>query len=72
MKATIQGKPDHVALHVGANDLNTERETKLISKSIVDLVCTLKSNSVEVWHLRKTKSSILKDNFIKAISNIFQ
>lgn len=32
MKATIQEKPDHVALHVGVNDLNTERETKLISK----------------------------------------
>ena len=48
MKSTIQKKSDHVVLHVGKNNLNSEKEQKIISKSIVDLVCTLESNSVDV------------------------
>ena len=39
---------DHTILHVGTNDLNSDRPSHLIAKSIVDLDITLKSNSQNV------------------------
>ena len=47
-KPTIQKKPNHALLYVGANDLNSDRKPELFSKSILDLAWTLKSNSVYV------------------------
>ena len=41
-------KTDHVILHVGANGLDSDRESELISKSILDMACILKINSVNV------------------------
>ena len=45
MKASMREKPDHIILQVGTNDLNSDRQTVLIVKSIVDLAITLKNNS---------------------------
>ena len=45
MKPSLRENPDHFILHVGTNDLNTERSPELVPKSIVDLVTTLKGNS---------------------------
>ena len=42
MKPSLRENPDYFILHVGANDLNTERSPKLF---IVLLVTTLKGNS---------------------------
>ena len=48
MKPSLRENPDHFILHVGTNDLNTERSPKLIAKFIVDLTTTLKGNSRDV------------------------
>ena len=48
MKPSLRENPDHFILHVGTNDLNTERSPELIAKSIVDLATTLKGNSRDV------------------------
>ena len=48
MKPSMREKPDHTILHVGTNDLNSDRPSNLIGKSIVDLAITLKNNSQNV------------------------
>ena len=48
MKPSLRENPDHFILHIGTNDLSTERSPELIAKSIVDLVATLKGNSRDV------------------------
>ena len=48
MKPSMREKTDHTNLHVGTNDLNGDRPSDLIAKSIVDLAITLKSNSQNV------------------------
>ena len=48
MKPSLRENPDHFILHVGTNDLNTERSPELIAKSIVGLAKTLKGNSCDV------------------------
>ena len=48
MKPSMREKPDHTILHVGTNDLNSDRPSDLVAKSIVDLDITLKSNSQNV------------------------
>ena len=45
MKLSMRKKPDHTILHVGTNDLHGDRPSDLITKSVVDLAITLKSNS---------------------------
>ena len=47
-KLTMREKLDHVILHIGTHYFSIEKEPEFISKSIVDLVCTLKSNFVDV------------------------
>ena len=47
-KRSLRENPDHFILHVGTNDLNTERSPELIVKSIDDLATTLKGNSLDV------------------------
>ena len=42
MKPSLGENPDHFILHVGTNDLNSERSPELISKSIADLATKLK------------------------------
>ena len=48
MKPLMREKPDHTILHVGTNDLNSDRPSDLIAKSVVDLAITLKRNSQNV------------------------
>ena len=48
MKRLLREKPDHFILHIGTDDLNTERSLKLIAKSIVDLATTLKGSFCDV------------------------
>ena len=48
IKPTIWKKPDGFVLHVRKSNLNSGREPELILKSILDLACTLKSNSDDV------------------------
>ena len=48
MKPSLRENPDHFILHVGTNDLDTERSPELIAKSIVGLDTTLKGNSRDV------------------------
>ena len=48
VKPSMREKPDHTILHVGPNDLNSDRPSHLIAKSIVDLAITLKKNSQNV------------------------
>ena len=45
MKPSTREQPDHTILHLGTNDLNSDRPSNLIAKSIVDLIITLKNNS---------------------------
>ena len=40
----MRGKPDHTVLHLGTNDLNSDRPSVLIAKSIVYLAITLRNN----------------------------
>ena len=44
MKPSMRENPDHTILHVGTNDLNSDRPSNLIAKSIVDLAITMKNN----------------------------
>ena len=48
MKSTLEEGPDQFILHVGTNDLNTEKSPKFIAKSIVELATALKANSCNV------------------------
>ena len=48
IKPLMRKKLDHTILHVGTNDLNSNRPSDLIAKSIVDLTITLKNNSQNV------------------------
>ena len=48
MKPSTREKPDHTILHIGTNDLNSDRPSNLEAKSIVDLAIILKSNSQNV------------------------
>ena len=48
MKHSLRENSDHFIIHVGTNDLNTERSPELIAKSIVDLATTLKGNPRDV------------------------
>ena len=48
MKTSLRENPDYFILHIGTNDLNTERSPELIAKSIVDLATTLKGHFRDV------------------------
>ena len=48
MKPSLREKPDHTILHVGTNDLNSDRPHNFIAKPIADLAITLKNNSQNV------------------------
>ena len=46
MKSSMREKPDLTILHVGTNDLNSDRSSDLITKSTVDLAITLNSQII--------------------------
>ena len=43
MNSSIRAKPDHFILHVGTNDLNSNRSPDEITKVIIDLASKLRS-----------------------------
>ena len=43
MKTFLRNPPDHFILHVGANDLSSEKCSMEIAKSIINLKCSLKN-----------------------------
>ena len=48
LKPSLRQNPDHVVLHVGTNDLDSDKDPELIAKSIVDLARTVKKDTCEV------------------------
>ena len=48
MKPSLRENPDHFVLHVGTNDLNSDRSPELIAKSIADVGSSLKNDSHDV------------------------
>ena len=48
LNSSLRENPDHFALHVGTNDLDSDRSPDLIAKSIVDVASSLKSNKHDV------------------------
>ena len=49
VKRTLRDdKPDHIILHVGTNDLRTEKTSSQIAKSAIDLTTSLKNNGNSV------------------------
>ena len=45
MKLSMREKTNHVILHIGVNDLDNNRSSNLIAKSITGLAKTIKSKS---------------------------
>ena len=60
MKPSMREKFDCTILHVGKNDLNSNRPSDIIAKSIIDLTITLKSNSQNV---NVSNITMRNDNF---------
>ena len=48
MKPSIQANPNHFILHVGTNDLSSNRPPDEIAKTIIDLASKLKSEKFDV------------------------
>ena len=48
MKPSLRKNPHHFVLHIGTNDLNSDRSPKLIAKSITDVASSLKNDSHDV------------------------
>ena len=48
IKPTLREKPDHIVLHVGTNDLVSDRPPDLIAKSIVDISSSMKNENHDV------------------------
>ena len=48
MKPSLRKNPDHFVLHIGTNDLNSDRSPELIAKSITDVGSSLKNDSHDV------------------------
>ena len=48
VKPSLRKKPDHIVLHVGTNDLVSDRPPDLIAKSIVDVASTMKNENYDV------------------------
>ena len=48
MKPPLRNPPDHFILHVGTNDLSSEKSSMKITESIINLVCRLKNKIHDV------------------------
>ena len=48
LKPSLRENPDHFVLHVGTNDLDSDRSPDLIAKSTVDAASTLKTDKPDV------------------------
>ena len=48
IKPSLREKPDHIVVHVGINDLVSDRPPDLIAKSIVDVASSMKNENHDV------------------------
>ena len=48
MKPSLRNFPDHFILHVGTNDLSSEKSSMEIAESIINLACQFKNEMHEV------------------------
>ena len=48
MKPSLRNPPDHFILHVGTNDLSSEKCSLEITESIINLTCRLKNEIHDV------------------------
>ena len=48
LKPSLRENPDHFVLHVGTNDLDSDRSPDLIAKSIVNVASSLKTDKHDV------------------------
>ena len=48
IKPSLREKPDHIVLHVGTNDLVSDRLPDFIAKSIVDVASSMKNENHDV------------------------
>ena len=48
LKPSLRENPDHFALHVGTNDLDSDRSPDPIAKPIVDVASTLRTDKQDV------------------------
>ena len=48
LKPSLKENPDHFVLHVGTNDLDSDRLPELTAKSIVDVAPSLKTDEHDV------------------------
>ena len=48
IKPSLTEKPDHIVLHMGTNDLVSDRLSDLIAKSIVDVASSMKNENHDV------------------------
>ena len=48
VKPKLREKPDHIVLHVGTNDLVSDRPPDLIAKSILDVASSIKNENHDV------------------------
>ena len=48
MKPSLRNPPDHFILHVGTNDLSSEKSSIEIAESIINLACRLKNEIHDV------------------------
>ena len=71
MKPSLRNPPDHFILHVGTNDLSSDKSTHKIAESIINLACQLKNKkhdaSISTIILR-TDDKILNEKGIEVNS----
>ena len=61
IKLTLREKPDHIVLHVGTNDLVSDRPPDLIAKSIVDVASSMKNEIHDVTFSSRTQADHFKE-----------
>ena len=47
-KLSLREKPDHIVLHVGTHELDSDRPPDLIAKSLVGVACNMKNEKHDV------------------------
>ena len=48
MRPSLRNLPDHFILHVGTNDLSSEKSSMEMAESIINLACRLKNEMHDV------------------------
>ena len=61
--------PDHIILHCGTNDLNSDRTSSQIAKEIIDLALSLKSNKNRISISLLTRRSDKLNSLINMCSH---